>query len=65
MNHDLLRFCVQLIWHDIHACVLRVHGVVRVADKLAVDIWLPSEVHAKIGSRKIGRSCLEVHGVLL
>lgn len=60
---DLLGFYVWVGWHVMHACVLRIQGVLRDADELVVDIWLPPELHTDISRRKIGRPHLKLHGI--
>jgi hypothetical protein len=48
-----------------HACVLETQGVLRVADELIVDIWLPLKVHTDISRRKIGEPHVKLHGIAL
>jgi hypothetical protein len=48
-----------------HACVLRIQGVLRVADELIVEIWLPPKIHTDISRRKISRPHLKLHGIAL
>lgn len=48
-----------------HASVGSIQGVLRIAHEFVIDICLPPEVHAKISRRKVGRSHLEVHRVVL